>query len=234
MARRVRGTPVRAVASCLRRAAVAVRSAVAAAGVRAPSVPPSSGRGRRGRYQILRKRTGLPWSWSLRGPVAGQFLEAERFLCPPPPSRGVASWVTTPLTRTVRWPGSVSLPSMSFKGRRQMMTKVCHWPGGRRALTIGGGDAVDGGGGAVWVGGVGVVVEHLDFCLAHEEDAAVAAALAFTFYDGGGGPLDVELAVSEAFFGADVAGVFGAEEGAVGYDPAGGAGFFIVGAFPFF
>jgi hypothetical protein len=42
-------------------------------------VPPSTERAGRGRYQILRKRTGLPWSWSLSGPCAGKGPATERF-----------------------------------------------------------------------------------------------------------------------------------------------------------
>ena len=85
-------------------------------------------------------------------------------------------------------------------------------------------DAVDGAGETVGVGGVVVIIEDLDLGESHEEYATVAAALAVAFDLGGGGPLDVELAVAEFFFGADIAGLWDALEGAVFNDPFGGCG----------
>src|SRR5204863_6997465 len=57
----------------------------------------------------------------------------------------------------------------------------------------------------VEVGWVLVRIEHLDFVMAHQEDAAVAAALAVAFDFGGGGPFYVQLAIAEFLFGGDVA-----------------------------
>ena len=85
-------------------------------------------------------------------------------------------------------------------------------------------DAVDGAGEAVGVGGVVVIVEDLDLGESHQEYAAVAAALAVALDLGGGGPLDVELAVAKFFFSANVAGFRHALEGAVFHDPFGGCG----------
>ena len=49
-------------------------------------------------------------------------------------------------------------------------------------------------------------VEHLHFVDAVEEDAAVAAALAVTFHNGGRGEFEVELEVGEFVLGLDASG----------------------------
>ena len=54
------------------------------------------------------------------------------------PVSTVACWTTTPLWKTVARAGRVSLPSLSKRGASQTMSYVCHYPGGREALTRGG------------------------------------------------------------------------------------------------
>ena len=66
-------------------------------------------------------------------------------------------------------------------------------------------DAVDGRGKAIWVGGVVVVIEHLNLDLAHEKNTAVAAPLTVALDFARRAPLDVKLAIGEFFFRADVA-----------------------------
>ena len=61
--------------------------------------------------------------------------------------------------------------------------------------------AVDGTGLAVGVGDVGVAFADLDFVFAHQEDAGVAAFLAINFAVSGDAVFDVDLAVTEFFFG---------------------------------
>ena len=109
---------------------------------------------------------------------------------------------------------------------------VIHLPLAGRTHGVGHGrvDAIHGAGEAVGVGGVVVVVEHLNFQLiAHRKDAAVAASLAVALRLGGCGPLDVELAVAPLGFRPNIAGPGDALHGSVLHDPFGRLGGRLVG-----
>jgi hypothetical protein len=93
--------------------------------------------------------------------------------------------------------------------------------GGHECVHERGIDPVDRSCETVRVGGIVEIVEDLNFHLAHEEDAAVASALAVALHLGRGGPFEVELAVAEFLAAADVARAGDALEGAVLDDPLG-------------
>jgi len=87
--------------------------------------------------------------------------------------------------------------------------------------------AVDGSGLAIGVGFVVVGIEDLNFVIAHQEDTAVTAFLAFAVGRRGLGEFDVELAITEGSFGVDVAGVRNYFHVAIFHFPLSGA---VVGA----
>ena len=72
------------------------------------------------------------------------------------------------------------------------------------------------------VGGIVVIIQHLNFNQAHQKNAAVAAALAVSLHFCGGSPFHMQLAVAKLFFGPDVPGAGHAFHGAGFYDPFGG------------
>src|SRR5215472_15187994 len=67
--------------------------------------------------------------------------------------------------------------------------------------------AVDGRGLAIRVGLVVIRIEHLNFVIAHQKDAAIAALLALASWRNRLGKLDVKLTIAEGFFRVDVAGL---------------------------
>jgi hypothetical protein len=83
--------------------------------------------------------------------------------------------------------------------------------------------AVECAGLAIGIGDIVVVIEDLDLIGVHEENAAVAAALAVTFDAGGGCPLDVNLAGAEFLLGLNVTGFFDGLECSIDDFPAAGA-----------
>ena len=67
------------------------------------------------------------------------------------------------------------------------------------------GTTVEGSALTVRIGLVLVAVEHLNFILTHEKDAAVTASLTVAFDDGWGGKFDMQPARTEFFFALNVA-----------------------------
>src|SRR6185503_18567652 len=99
-------------------------------------------------------------------------------------------------------------------------------PLARRKAGVGQGRilAVDGTSRTVGVGLVAVGIEHLDFVSVQpEEDAAIAAALAFALRRHGRSPFDVQLAITEVLQRANVAAAFDALHVAPASDPLGRA-----------
>ena len=182
-------------------------------------------RGGSGRYQMLRKRTGLPWSWSLSGPFSGEG-DGERA---PQVSAGAFEGGGVLEEDAVTEDGQVAGVddfAIFENGATEDDVVDLEFAGGAEGVGHGRIDAIDGAGKAVGVGGVVVVVEDLHFGPAQEENAAVAAALAGALDGFGRGPFDVELAVAELLLGADVSSFRNALEGPVADDPFSGRGGF--------
>ena len=82
---------------------------------------------------MLRKQTGLPWSWNFQMPVAASVFSPPGVT----PCNSRLSWIATPLCFTVTRALAVFLPSAWNFGAVKSMSYVCYASGGRHMFTFG-------------------------------------------------------------------------------------------------